>query len=275
MIMSFGLTDIKLLMGCLWNNMSILTLGIQVSVPVSIFVSKILFTLVPKIILAEPNLIILRILVIEETEVEDAIFGIMFPLGWISVEVGTSSTVPESELWTFVGNTGFEINAEDTIFVELHVVSGVTISIFSGVYYTFIISERKGTLGSICWVVLVAVSMWSCNLDILTSTVSMSVPISISISEIFFTVVPKISLVEPNFILLGIFVIEETEVEDTINCIMFPLGWISVEVGTSSTVPESELWTFVGKMGLKINAEQTVFVKLHMVSGVTISILLG
>ena len=96
--MSFSFTDSKLLMGCLWNNMSILTLGIQVSVPVSIFVSKILFTLVPKIILAEPNLIILRILVIEETEVEDAIFGIMFPLGWISVEVGTSSTVPESEL---------------------------------------------------------------------------------------------------------------------------------------------------------------------------------
>ena len=28
-------------------------------------------------------------------------------------------------------------------------------------------------------------------------------------------------------------------------------------------------------MGLKINAEQTVFVKLHMVSGVTISILFG
>jgi hypothetical protein len=238
--MSFGLTDIKLLMGCLWNNMSILTLGIQVSVPVSIFVSKILFTLVPKIILAEPNLIICRILVIEETEVEDAIFGI-FPLGWIGVEVGTCSTVPESELRTFVGNTGFEINAEDTIFVELHVVSGVTISIFSGVNYTLIISERKGTLCSIYWVVLVAVSMWSCNLDILTSTVSMSVPISISISEIFFTVVPKISLVEPNFIMLGIFVIEETEVEDTICCIMFPLGWISVEVGTSSTVPESEL----------------------------------
>ena len=81
--------------------------------------------------------------------------------------------------------------------------------------------------------------MWSCNLDILTSTVSMSVPISISISEIFFTVVPKISLVEPNFIHLGIFVIEETEVEDAIFGIMFPLGWISVEVGTSSTVIES------------------------------------
>ena len=114
--------------------------------------------------------------------------------------------------------------------------------------------------------------MWSCNLDILTSTVSMSVPISISISKIFFTVVPKISLVEPNFIHLGIFVIEETEVEDAIFGIMFPLGWISVEVGTSSTVPESELRTFVGNTGFEINAENTIFVELHMVGGVTISI---
>ena len=98
MSMSFGLTDIKLLLGCLWNHVSILTLGIQVSVPVSVFVSKILFTLVPKIILVEPNLIILSILVIEETEVEDAIGCIFFPLGWISVEVGASSTVIESKL---------------------------------------------------------------------------------------------------------------------------------------------------------------------------------
>ena len=53
---------------------------------------------------------------------------------------------------------GLKINAEQTVFVKLHMVSGVTISILLGENFTLIISELKGTLGSICWVELVASS---------------------------------------------------------------------------------------------------------------------